>query len=293
MVRGYLVSGVALATLFFVSSTACAQAAPAQQQQPPAQEAPKPEPPKAEEPFEPHSGQAGKDVVWVPTPQATVDAMLELTRVTASDHVIDLGSGDGITVITAAKKGATAVGVEFNPDMVALAKKRAAEAGVADKVTFIQGDLFEADLSKATVITLFLLPDINKRLRPKLLDLAPGTRIASNSFDMGDWKPDATKTSDPCSQWCNALYWMVPAKVGGTWTLGNQTLTLVQQYQVVEGTLGKAAITDGKLTGAEITFTAGGRTYTGKVEGSTIKGSNWTATLIAAAPAPAPAPAAQ
>ena len=281
MVRRYLVGGVALATLVFVSANACAQAAPApaQQQQTEPQQPPK-EPAK-EQPkpdFEPHSGQAGKDVVWVPTPQATVDKMLELTKLTAKDHLIDLGSGDGITVITAAKRGATAVGVEFNPDMVDLARKKAAEAGVADKVTFIQGDLFEADLSKATVITLFLLPDINRRLRPKLLDLAPGTRVASNSFDMGDWKPDATSTSEPCTQWCTALYWMVPAKVGGTWKLGDQTLTFAQQYQMVEGTLGKAPISEGKLTGAEIAFTAGGRTYTGRVEGDTIRGSGWTAT---------------
>jgi len=231
---------------------------------------------EAQKPFEPYSGQPGKDVVWVPTPQATVDKMLELTKVTAKDYLIDLGSGDGITVITAAKKGARAVGVEFNPEMVALARKRAAEAGVADHVSFIQGDLFEADLSKATVITLFLLPDINRRLRPKLLDLAPGTRIASNSFDMGDWEPDAKETSSPCTQWCTALYWMVPAKVEGAWQLGSQPLTLTQQYQKVSGTLGTTEVT-GKLTGADLTFTAGGKVYAGHVNGDTIEGKGWTA----------------
>lgn len=232
-------------------------------------------PPK---PFEPVSGQAGKDVVWVPTPQSTVDKMLELTRVTASDVLIDLGSGNGITVITAAKKGARAIGVEFNPEMVALARRLAAEAGVADKATFIQGDLFEADLSKATVITLFLLPDINEKLKPKLLELKPGTRIASNTFEMGDWQPDARETSSPCTSWCTALSWVVPAKVAGTWKVGNDTLTLTQQYQVVSGSLGATPITDGKVNGEELTFTAGTKVYTGRVNGNRITGSGWSAT---------------
>ena len=233
--------------------------------------------PVVAEPFEPVSGQAGKDVVWVPTPQSTVDSMLELTKVTASDVLVDLGSGNGITVITAAKKGAAAMGVEFNPDMVALARRLASEAGVSDKATFVQGDLFEADLSKATVITLFLLPDINEQLKPKLLDLKPGTRIASNSFDMGDWEPDARATSSPCTSWCTALAWVVPARVAGTWQLGSQTLTLTQQYQVVSGTLGTAAITAGKMNGADITFTVGDRTYTGRVDGGVMTGQGWTA----------------
>jgi hypothetical protein len=234
-------------------------------------------PQPAPKPFEPVSGQEGKDVVWVPTPQATVDKMLELTHVTANDYVIDLGSGNGITVISAAKKGATAVGVEFNPDMVALSQRLAKEAGVADKATFVQGDLFEADLSKASVITMFLLPEINLRLRPKLLDLKPGTRIASNTFTMGDWEPDVQETAEPCTSWCTALTWVVPAKVAGTWQLGNQTLTLKQQYQVVSGSLGSTPITNGKLNGEEIAFTAGSQTYTGHVNGTTMNGSGWSA----------------
>ena len=229
-------------------------------------------------PPEPVSGQAGKDVVWVPTPQATVDKMLDLTRVTASDYVIDLGSGDGVTVITAAKRGATALGVEFNPDMVALAKRRALEAGVSDRATFVEGDLFEADLSKATVITLFLLEDINLRLRPKLLELAPGTRIASNTFTMGDWEPDARASSSPCTSWCTALSWVVPAKVAGTWQLGQRTLRLKQRYQVISGTLGSTPITAGRLNGASIRFTAGKRRYAGRVDGDTMTGSGWSAT---------------
>ena len=230
-----------------------------------------------QKPFEPVSGQAGKDVVWVPTPQATVDKMLELAQVTAKDYVIDLGSGNGITVISAAKKGATALGVEFDPDMVALSERLAKEAGVSDKATFLKGDLFEADLSKATVITLFLMPDINLRLRPKLLDLKPGTRIASNTFTMGDWEPDAQATSSPCTSWCTALSWVVPAKVAGTWQLGDQAMTLTQQYQVVSGTLGSRPITAGRLNGEEITFTAGNQKYTGRVNGGTMTGSGWSA----------------
>ncbi|HTV02741.1 MAG TPA: class I SAM-dependent methyltransferase [Luteitalea sp.] len=229
-------------------------------------------------PYEPSSGQAGKDVVWVPTPQATVDKMLELAKVTPQDYLIDLGSGNGITVISAAKKGATALGVEFNPDMVELSKRAALEAGVTGKATFVQGDLFEADLSKATVITLFLLPDINLKLRPKLLDLKPGTRIATNSFDMGDWQPDVRETSAPCTSWCTAMLFIVPAKVAGTWKVGADTLTLTQQYQEISGSLGTSPISAGKLQGADITFTAGGKAYTGKVDGDRITGQGWSAT---------------
>jgi hypothetical protein len=230
-----------------------------------------------QKPFQPVSGQAGKDVVWVPTPQSTVDKMLELTRVTPQDFVIDLGSGNGITVITAARLGATAIGVEFNPEMVALARRLATEAGVSDRATFVQGDLFEADLSRATVITLFLLPDINEQLKPKLLELEPGTRIASNTFDMGDWEPDARSTSSPCTSWCTALAWVVPAKVAGSWQLGRQTLTLTQQYQVISGTLGTTAITAGRLDGESVTFTVGDRVFAGTVSGDTMSGQGWSA----------------
>jgi len=230
-----------------------------------------------QKPFEPVSGQAGKDVVWVPTPQGTVDKMLELAGVTDKDYVIDLGSGDGITVITAAKKGATALGVEFNPEMVALAERRAKDGGVAERATFVRGDLFEADLSKATVITLFLLPDINLRLRPKLLDLKPGTRVASNTFTMGDWEPDAEATLSPCTSWCHAMMWVVPAKVAGAWQLGSDTLQLDQQYQMLTGTLGTTPLTAGRVKGEEITFTVSGRTYTGRVTDNTMSGPGWSA----------------
>ena len=165
--------------------------------------------------YAPRVGQAGKDVVWVPTPDSLVDKMLELAKVTPSDYLIDLGSGDGRTVITAAKRGTRAHGIEYNPDMVELSKRSAAMEGVSDKATFAKADLFESDFSQATVITMFLLPQINLKLRPKILDLKPGTRIVSNSFTMGEWEADETaSTSDNCSGYCTALLWIVPRQGG-------------------------------------------------------------------------------
>jgi hypothetical protein len=239
---------------------------------------------ESQKPFEPVVAQPGKDVIWVPTPQVTVDKMLAIARTTPKDYVIDLGSGDGVTVITAAKLGATAQGVEFNSDMVTLSRGRAKEAGVSSRASFVQGDLFEADLSKASVITLFLLPDINRRLRPKLLDLAPGTRIVSNTFEMGDWEPDEKATSEPCTTWCTVLLWIVPAKVAGTWQLGTDPLVLAQRYQIVEGTLAGVPISGGRLTGPDLTFTANGRVYTAHVTGDTMTGQGWSATRTASAP---------
>jgi precorrin-6B methylase 2 len=237
-------------------------------------------------PYEPSVGQAGKDVVWVPTPQPVVDQMLDLAKVTAQDYVIDLGSGDGRTVITAAKRGARALGIEYNPDMVELSKRNAAAAGVSDKATFVKADLFETDFSKATVITMFLLPSINMQLRPKLLELKPGTRIASNSFTMEDWETDATVTVDKCdASWCTAHFWIVPAKVEGTWKTPNGDLKLTQKFQMVSGTLGSTPISEGRLRGDELTFTAGGVRYSGRVEGTAIRGTmaggaggSWSAT---------------
>src|SRR5690242_19168886 len=162
--------------------------------------------------FQPEVGQAGKDVVWVPTPQALVDKMLDMAKVTPKDYVIDLGSGDGRTVITAAKRGAKAHGIEYNPEMVELSKRNAEKEGVSDRATFAKADLFESDFSQATVITMFLLPDINKRLRPKILNLKAGTRIVSNSFDMGDWEADDTGTAvseEGSSYYRTALLWIV------------------------------------------------------------------------------------
>jgi precorrin-6B methylase 2 len=239
--------------------------------------------------FEPKVGQEGKDVVWVPTPQALVDKMLDMAKVTPQDFVMDLGSGDGRTVITAAKRGARAMGIEYNPNMVELSKQNATKEGVGDKATFVKADLYETDLSKATVITMFLLPDINLKLRPKILNLKPGTRIVSNTFTMEDWMADETERVENCTSWCTALFWIVPAKVAGTWKLPQGDLTLKQQYQMVSGTLksgnGNAQISDGKLRGDQLTFSAGGVQYTGRVNGTTImgttgSGATWNATKI-------------
>jgi len=228
-------------------------------------------------PFEPQSGQAGKDVVWVPTPQALVDKMLDMASVTPQDYVIDLGSGDGRTVITAAKRGATALGIEYNPDMVALSQRNATTQGVAAKATFVKADLFESDFSKATVVTMFLLPSINMQLRPKILNLKPGTRIVSNAFDMEDWDADETATIPNCTQWCRAMLWIVPAKVEGSWRLPQGDLALTQKFQVISGSLtsgGSATpIANGKLRGDQITFEAGGSRYSGRVNGDTIQGT--------------------
>ncbi|HKE83126.1 MAG TPA: class I SAM-dependent methyltransferase [Vicinamibacterales bacterium] len=229
-------------------------------------------------PFEPTVGQAGKDVVWVPTPQPLVEKMLDLAKVTPQDFLMDLGSGDGRTVITAAKRGLRAQGVEYNPDMVDLSKRNAAAAGVGEKATFVKADLFETDFSKAQVVTMFLLPSINMRLRPTILKMKPGTRIVSNTFTMEDWMPDQTETiSGDCVSWCTALLWIVPAQVDGTWQLGSNALTLKQNFQMLTGTLGSAKVT-GRLRGDEITLTADNMKYAGKVEGNTMKGSNWSAT---------------
>jgi SAM-dependent methyltransferase len=233
-------------------------------------------------PFEPEVGQPGKDVVWVPTPPELVDTMMEVAKVTPQDFVIDLGSGDGRNVIAAAKRGARALGVEYNPDMVALSKRNAAAAGVTDKATFVQGDMYEADISKANVMALFLLPSNMLQLRSKFFNLAPGSRIVSNTFGMQGWDADYTETRPDCSAWCTVLLWIVPAKVEGTWKLPQGDLTLKQDFQVLSGTLGATPISDGRLRGEEITFKVGDTQYTGRVKGTTIEGtssggSTWTA----------------
>jgi precorrin-6B methylase 2 len=227
--------------------------------------------------FQPTVGQAGKDVVWVPTPEVLVEKMLDLANVTPKDFVMDLGSGDGRTVIAAAKRGARALGIEYNPDMVALSRKNATAAGVSDKATFEQADLFATDFSKADVVTMFLLPSINMRLRPTILNMKPGTRIVSNTFTMEDWEPDVQETVNNCTSWCTALFWIVPAKVEGRWEMPGGPLTLSQKFQNVTGTLGSTPIKDGKLRGATFTFTAGTTKYSGTVAGNTITGAGWTA----------------
>ena len=168
--------------------------------------------------YQPEQGQEGKDVRWFPTPQVLVDKMLDMAGITKSDFLVDLGSGDGRTVITAAKRGVRGVGIEYNPDLVELSKRNAADAGVSDKVQFIKADLFDYDFSRATVVTLFLLPEINLQLRPKLLRMKPGTRVVSTTFTMQDWQYDDMVTiDDKSSKWTTAYFWIVPAGAGSWW----------------------------------------------------------------------------
>ena len=226
--------------------------------------------------YVPKSGQPGKDVVWVPNPTVMVEKLLDMAQVTPKDYVVDLGSGDGRNVITAAKRGARAHGIEYNPELVELSKKFAAKEGVSDRATFEIGDLFKTDFSKATVVILFLLPEMNIKLRPRLLDLKPGTRIVANTFVIGDWNPDETSmASANCEQWCTGRLWYVPAKVAGSWKLPQGELTVKQTYQTFSGTLKNESNTlplTGRLRGEQIAFTVGGTQYTGTVDGNTIEG---------------------
>jgi precorrin-6B methylase 2 len=274
----------ALLALSLFASTAAAQATQAPPK--PSTPAQAPQKPAAEKPYEPSVGQEGKDVVWVPTPQALVDKMLDMAKVTPQDYLIDLGSGDGRTVITAAKRGTRALGIEYNPDMVELSQRNAAAAGVSDKATFMKADLFETDFSKADVITMFLLPTINMKLRPTLLNLKPGTRIVSNTFTMEDWQADETaEVGEDCTSWCTALLWIVPAKVEGAWTMPQGELKLTQQFQMLTGTLGSTPISNGRVRGREVTFSAGNTKYVAHVDGNVMTGTpsgtngkSWTAT---------------
>ena len=212
--------------------------------------------------YTPEVGQPGKDVVWVPTPDAVVQKMLDMAQVTKKDRLVDLGSGDGKIAIAAAKRGARAKGVEFNPDMVALSKRNAQAAGV--QVELVRGDIFETDFSEADVLTLYLLPELNERLRPTILKMKPGTRVVSHQFTMGDWEPDEEANIDSH----RALFWLVPARVAGNWTVqvadegdkGSMKLQLRQRYQKVEGQStwdgASRPIADARLSGAKLRFTA-------------------------------------
>jgi len=235
-----------------------------------------------QKPFEPVVGQAGKDVVWVPTPPELVEKMLDMAKVTPEDVVMDLGSGDGRNIIAAAKRGAVAIGVEYNPDMVALSNQSAKEAGVADKARFIEGDMYTADISKATVMALFLLPDNLRKLTDKFMALKPGSRLVLNTFAIPDWEADETETiQGDCASWCTSLLYYVPAKVAGTWKTPQGELTLTQEFQMVSGTLtadGKPVAVTGKLRGEQITLAAGGTQFTGRVVGDRIEGTNFSAT---------------
>jgi hypothetical protein len=258
--------------------------------------------PAKKEEFKPSVGQEGKDVIWVPTPQALVDRMLQMANTKPNDYVVDLGAGDGRTVITAAKKfGARALGVEYNPEMVELAKRAAEKEGVAGKAQFIRADIFQTDFSEATVLTLYLLPSLNVKLRPTILNMKPGTRVVSHAFDMGEWKPDQTDTAEGRT----AHLWIVPAKVGGTWRWdmtggGARTYeaTLQQEFQTFGGVARADSkplkLTNGTLAGDVVSFTVGEgdarRDFTGRVNGNRIEGTmkaagnatpaKWTATRV-------------
>jgi len=232
--------------------------------------------PESVEEYEPVPGQRGKDVEWAPCSLVVMNRMFEIAKVTPEDCVIDPGSGDGRMVICAAKLGAKALGIEYNPRMVELSRKNAVKEGVGDKAIFVQGDLFNTDLSKATVVALFLREDINLALRPKILDMKPGTRVVSNIFHMRDWKADeAVKVEDEDYYFKNhtVYFWIVPAKVGGTWKLPDGELTLEQAFQMIKGTLRSDSSTtpiSGKMTGDQITFIADGREFTGHIRGDVM-----------------------
>jgi SAM-dependent methyltransferase len=231
-----------------------------------------------EKPYEPVPGQSGKDAVWVPTPFVTIEKMLDLARLTPEDVVIDLGSGDGRAVIAAAKRGARATGVEFEEKLVLLSRQLAEKEGVADKATFVQGDMFAYDISKATVMPMFLLPEHFAKLTPKFLALKPGARIVINTFRIPSWEPDETaKAEGECSHWCTALLYIVPAKVAGNWRLPEGELRLTQNFQKVTGTLSaggkRMQIKDGRLRGDNISFSIGRVSYTGRVDGNTMTGN--------------------
>ncbi len=238
--------------------------------------------------YTPMVGQLGKDVVWVPTADALVEHMLDMANITPQDYLVDLGSGDGKTVIAAAKRGTRAHGIEYNPDLVKLSQEKAKKAGVTDLASFAEADIFKSDFSDATVVTLFLLPELNLRLRPILLNMKPGTRVVSNSFLMDDWKPDdAIETDLNCKSYCNAYKWVVPAKVAGSWELDNKaTLHLKQTFQKLEGHYAingkRHELYNAGLQGANISFTVNGLQYTGAVNGKQMsgkdsKGNEWSA----------------
>jgi len=254
--------------------------------------------PAADTEYTPSVGQEGKDVIWVPTPQALVEKMLDMAKLTSRDTHFDLGSGDGRTVIAAAKRGAQAVGVEFNPDMAALSERNAAKEGVSARARFINGDIFQTDFSHATVVTLYLLPSLNLKLRPTLLSMKPGTRVVSHAFTMDEWQPDQTETVEGRT----AYLWIVPAPVNGTWRWNGSgngpkayEVALRQQFQKVDGAarldgvLGQ--LRDVKLRGDQISFTvldADGvrRDFSGRVSGTAMQGvvkqaggdAKWSAT---------------
>ena len=253
-----------------------------------------PSPKAAAADYQPVQGQAGKDVIWVPTPEGLIEKMLTTAKVSSQDRVFDLGAGDGIIAITAARKyGAQSVGIEYNPDMAQFARRKVAEAGMTDKVKIITGDIFQEDFSSATVVTLYLMPHLNLKLRPILLKMKPGTRVVSHAFNMGDWEPDE-RIAD---QHARAYFWVVPAQVEGTWLMsgldgGPMRLNLSQSFQQIGGTLNRGgqsfALLGARLSGDELKFQfvtpdKKVNTFSGRLEGQRLTGtvdSDYKQTLV-------------
>jgi SAM-dependent methyltransferase len=242
-------------------------------------------PPEGDEEYRPRSGQPGKDVIWVPTPDALVTQMLRAAKTTAKDLVYDLGAGDGKIAIAAAKEfGARAVGIEYNPELAALARRNAERAGVADRVTIVTGDIFKDDFSHATVVTMYLLPELNLRLRPLLLRMTPGTRVVSHSFHMGEWEADEMLNLDTRE----AFLWVVPADVAGRWQFKEKEgswearVDIDQRFQRIGGTLTRGNTTrpllGATIAGAQLAFTfvdsdGGIRTVRGRIDGDAFSGN--------------------
>jgi hypothetical protein len=232
--------------------------------------------------YKPQVGQSGKDVVWVPTPDELVARMLTMAKVTPQDTVYDLGAGDGKIAIAAGKLGATSVGIEYNSDMAKLASCLVTAEGVAGKTKIIQGDIFKEDFSKATVVTMYLLPELNLCVRHRLLGMKPGTRVTSHQFTMSDWEPDQTSEIE----YRTAYLWIIPARVDGTWTLkdasgASYTINLTQNFQKISGdvTSGTARqpLVGASMRGDEIKFAFNDdkgvtRTFTGAVHGTELVG---------------------
>jgi hypothetical protein len=225
---------------------------------------------------EPQIGQAGKDVIWVPTPTAMVEKMMTMAEINEKDYVVDLGSGDGRIVIAAAQRGAKAHGVEYDETLLAVSRRNAASAGVQDRATFERGDFYETDFSQATVLALWLLPQNLLQLRDKFFAMKPGTRIVSHSFEIPDWSPDKSEGIDVCDTWCTALFWVVPAKVEGAWQFGNEKIQIHQSFQLVNVEMnvdGKTVTAGGRLLGDQIAFKAGDVEYKGRVNGDKMEGT--------------------
>ena len=234
--------------------------------------------------YQPEVGQAGKDVIWVPTPDSLVKAMLTTADVKPTDYVVDLGSGDGKIAIAAARDfGARSLGVEYNPEMVALARRNAQRAGVAGKANFIHGDIFETDFSSATVVTMYLLPSLNLKLRDTLLKMKPGTRIVSHAFTMGEWEPERTISTDDAT----GYFWIVPAQVAGRWAFevgaDRFAAELGQEFQKLSAARG-GPIREGAVKGTTVHLTrANGQELVGEFNGNQIVGRGWVATRIKSA----------